>query len=52
MPVCVGKASVLEPSRQRVVVLLLIKLPTHFIIHLEIFLSLMLCRNIAGTILL
>ncbi len=31
-----GKASVLLPRRNRVMVLLLIKLPTHFRIYLEI----------------
>ncbi len=52
MPVCVKKASVLKPGRQRVVILLLIKLLTHFTIDSEIFVSLMLCSRRAGTTLL
>jgi hypothetical protein len=49
VPLCVGKAPVLYSGRQRVVVLLLIKLSTHFTIHYGLFLSLLLCKSLACT---
>ncbi len=49
MPVWVGNALVLWHGRHRVMVLLLMKLPTHLTIHSGIFLSLMLCSSRAGT---
>jgi hypothetical protein len=49
MPICVEKASVLNPGKHRVVVLLLMKLPTHFTIHSGIYLSLIMCSSLAGT---
>jgi hypothetical protein len=51
MPICIGKASVLQPSRIRVMVLLLMKLPTNLTIHSEIFLPLGLCSCHSGIIL-
>ncbi len=49
MPVCVGKASVLQPGRHRVVVLSLMKLLTHLTLRFGIFLSLIFCSSRAGT---
>jgi hypothetical protein len=49
MPVCIGKTLVFNPGSHRVVVLLLIMLPNHFIIHSGIFCSYMLCSSRAGT---
>jgi hypothetical protein len=48
MLVCTGKVSVIDPSRHRVVLLLLMKLMTHFTINSGTNLYLMLCNSPAG----
>ncbi len=49
MPVFVVKVSELQPGRHRVVVLLLMKLPTYFTIHSGNILSLMMRSSRART---
>lgn len=52
MPLQIGKALVFQPGRHRIVVLLLMKLLTHFTILSWIFFSFKLCSSHAGITLL